>query len=252
MSKSDSPFFITFAWKSKNKLALKSLNKYIMIYLADTANVNALRELYDFFPLAGVTTNPSILKVSGTPLSKTVDEILKITGDTMIHVQALSEKAEDIVHEAKIYKNYFDLGDNYYSKIPVTEEGYKAMKMLKDAGINVTATAIFTQQQALVAARCGADFVAPYVSRLDNISSHGIEVVADIVQNAYDFNLNTKVLAASFKTVDQIYRVSMSRAHSATINPELLHQLIKHPMTDISVDTFIKDGKPLYDIDLKS
>jgi fructose-6-phosphate aldolase 2 len=127
--------------------------------------------------------------------------------------------------------------------------GYRAMRMLKDAGINVTATAIFTQQQALVAMRAGADFVAPYVSRLDNISSHGIEVVADIVQNTFEYNLQSKVLAASFKTVDQIYRVSMAGAHSATINPELLHQLIKHPMTDISVKQFEVDGADLYDIE---
>ena len=110
-----------------------------------------------------------------------------------------------MVREAKTYKNYFDVGDSFYIKIPVTSSGYKAIRILKDAGMNVTATAIFTQQQALVAARAGADFVAPYVSRLDNISSHGIEVVRDIVKNMSDFGLNTRVLAASFKTVDQIH-----------------------------------------------
>jgi fructose-6-phosphate aldolase 2 len=99
-----------------------------------------------------------------------------------------------------------------------------------------------------VAARAGADFVAPYVSRLDNISSHGIEVVGDIVQNTVEFGLSTRVLAASFKTVDQIYRVSMAGAHSATIGPELLMQLIRHPMTDISVKTFKEDSEGLYDI----
>lgn len=219
-----------------------------MIYLADTADISALKEIYEFFPLEGVTTNPTILKNSGLKLSEAINSILKIIGDGMIHVQVISENAEDIVREAKTYKSYFDLGDNYYAKIPVIPEGYKAMRMLKDAGINVTATAVFTQQQALVASRSGADYVAPYVSRLDNISSHGIEVVSDIVQNTLDFELDTKVLAASFKTVDQIYRVSMSRAHSATISPELLKQLIRHPMTDISVKTFIEEGKGLYDI----
>ena len=219
-----------------------------MIYLADTADIAALENLYDFFPLGGVTTNPTILKNSGMKLTEAITSILKIIDHGMIHIQVVSEKAEEIVREAKTYKSYFDLGDNFYAKIPVIPEGFKAMQILKDAGINVTATAVFTQQQAMVAARSGADFVAPYVSRLDNISSHGIEVVADIVQNTIDFNLNTRVLAASFKTVDQIYRVSMSGAHSATISPELLIQLVKHPMTDISVKTFIADGKGLYDI----
>lgn len=221
-----------------------------MIYMIDTADVDSIRQIYSFFPISGVTTNPSILRDAGGKLSVTIDKILRIIGNSMIHVQVISQKADDIVREAKRYKDYFDLGDNYYAKIPVTPEGYKAMQMLKDAGINVTATAIFTQQQALVASLAGADFVAPYVNRLDNISSHGIEVVADIVQNTIDFELKTKVLAASFKTVDQIYRVSMSRAHSATISSELLMQLIKHPMTDISVETFTRDGKDLYDIDL--
>ncbi len=220
-----------------------------MIYMADTADISALEKLYDFFPLEGVTTNPTILKQSGNPLSETIERIQKIVGAGMLHVQMKSDKADDIVHEAKVYKNYFDLGDNYFVKIPVTPEGYKAMRILKDAGLNITATAIFTQQQALVAAKAGADYVAPYVSRLDNISSHGIDVVGDIAKNIIDYGLNTKVLAASFKTVDQIYRVSMKQAHSATINPELLFQLISHPMTDISVKTFEQDAKGLYDIE---
>lgn len=219
-----------------------------MIYLADTANIEALKELYSFFPLQGVTTNPTILKQSGLKLSQAVKTIAEIVGKGTIHVQVLSNKAEEMLKEAKKYKEYFDLGDNFYAKIPVSIEGYKAMQMIKEAGINVTATAIFTQQQALVASRAGADFVAPYVSRLDNISSHGIEVVSDIVKNTKEFNLPTKVLAASFKTVDQIHRVSMAGAQSATISPELLNQLIKHPMTDISITQFEKDGEDLYDI----
>ncbi|MCD6355443.1 MAG: fructose-6-phosphate aldolase [Prolixibacteraceae bacterium] len=219
-----------------------------MIYLADTANIEALKKLYEFFPLQGVTTNPTILKQSGLKLSEAIKSIADIVGDGAIHVQVLTNQADEMVKEAKRYKEYFGLGDNYYAKIPVSIEGYKAMQMIKDAGINVTATAIFTQQQALVASRAGADFVAPYVSRLDNISSHGIEVVSDIVKNTKEFDLSTKVLAASFKTVDQIHRVSMAGAQSATVNPELLLQLIKHPMTDIGIAQFEKDGKGLYDI----
>lgn len=219
-----------------------------MIYLADTADIEALKTLYSFFPLQGVTTNPTILKQSGLKLSKAIDEVGKLVGNGTIHVQVLSNKAEAMVAEAKKYKDYFGFGDNYHAKIPVSVEGYKAMQMLKDAGINVTATAIFTQQQALVAMRAGADYVAPYVSRLDNISSHGIEVVTDIVKNTKEFDLSTKVLAASFKTVDQIHRVSMAGAQSATIGPDLLMQLIKHPMTDISIAQFEVDGKDLYDI----
>jgi len=217
--------------------------------MADTADLDDLKRLYQFFPLEGVTTNPTILNHAGNKLSVAVEGIQQLVGTGMVHVQMISPESDDMVREAKKYRSYFDFGDNFYAKIPVTENGYRAMRILKDAGINVTATAIFTQQQALVAMKAGADFVAPYVSRLDNISSHGIEVVGDIVKNISTYNLKGKVLAASFKTVDQIYRVSMAGAHSATIGPELLHQLIKHPMTDIGVKQFEVDSEGLYDIE---
>jgi fructose-6-phosphate aldolase 2 len=216
--------------------------------MADTADLTELRELYAFFPLEGVTTNPTILNHTGQKLSVAIKGIQELVGNGMVHVQMISDESDDMVREAKKYRSYFDFGDNFYAKIPVTANGFRAMKILKEAGVNVTATAIFTQQQALVAMKAGADFVAPYVSRLDNISSHGIEVVGDIVQNIAEYGLQGKVLAASFKTVDQIYRVSMAGAHSATISPELLHQLIKHPMTDIGVKQFEIDAEGLYNI----
>lgn len=220
-----------------------------MLYLADTANIAELKELFYYFPIDGVTTNPTIIAAEKKPLSKILPEIIEIVGDKMLHVQMISRDAVDMVREAKAYKAEYGFGDNYFVKIPVSKEGYKAMKMLKDAGFNVTATAIFTQQQALVAARAGADWVAPYVNRLDNISSHGIEVVKHIVDNIKEFKLTTKVLAASFKTVDQVHRVSMSGSHAATINFEILERLRSHPMTDMSLDWFEKDAEGLYDIE---
>ena len=220
-----------------------------MIYLADTANIEELKELVYYFPLEGVTTNPTIIGLENKPLSQILPKIIDIVGDKMLHVQMISDKAEDMLREAKAYKAKYGLGDNYFAKIPVSKEGYRAMPMIKDAGINVTATAIFTQQQALVAARSGADWVAPYVNRLDNISSHGIEVVKHIVDNINTFKLNTKVLAASFKTVDQVHRVSMVGSHAATIGHEILERLRSHPMTDMSLEWFERDGKHLYDIE---
>lgn len=220
-----------------------------MIYLADTANIQELKELFYYFPLEGVTTNPTILLAQNRPLSKVLPELIEIVGDKMLHVQMISSNAVDMVREAKAYKAKYSLGDNYFAKIPVSKEGYKAMPMLKDAGINVTATAIFTQQQALVAARAGADWVAPYVNRLDNISSHGIEVVKHIVENIQLFKLKTKVLAASFKTVDQVHRVSMVGSHAATISYEVIELLRSHPMTDMSLEWFERDAEGLYDIE---
>jgi fructose-6-phosphate aldolase 2 len=220
-----------------------------MIYLADTANIEELKELFYYFPIEGVTTNPTIIAAENKPLSQILPQIIELVGDRMLHVQMMSSKAEDMLREAKAYKAKYSLGDNYYAKIPVSKEGYRAVPMLKDAGINVTATAIFTQQQALVAAKAGADWVAPYVNRLDNISSHGIEVVKHIVENIQCFKLNTKVLAASFKTVDQVHRVSMVGCHAATISFEVLELLRSHPMTDMSLERFEKDAEGLYDIE---
>ena len=219
-----------------------------MIYLADTANIEELKKLFYYFPLEGVTTNPTIMAISGKPLSELVPELKEVVGDKMLHIQMISTRSEDMVREAKKYIEYFGLGDNFYAKIPVSTEGYRAMKMLKDEGIKVTATAIFTQQQALVAARAGADWVAPYVNRLDNISSHGIEVVGDIAKNFKDFDIPCRVLAASFKTVDQVHRVSMVGAHAATVGFEILEKLRSHPMTDMSLEWFERDGKHLYDV----
>ena len=221
-----------------------------MDYFADTADLEQLRFLFDYLPLRGVTTNPTILSRSGLKLTRAVPEIQKIVGNGSFHIQVKSESCDEIVKEAKLYKSYFDFGDNYFTKIPVTLEGLKAMKILKNDGLNITATAIFTQQQAMMAAKAGADYVAPYVSRLDNIASRGIDVVRDITENMTHYNMSTQVLAASFKTVDQIYRISMYGCHSATIAPDLLLQLIRHPMTDSSVQTFTEDAKGIYDIEL--
>jgi fructose-6-phosphate aldolase 2 len=219
-----------------------------MIYLADTANIEEIRELIDYFPIEGVTTNPTILSHENLTLSTVIPQIIDCINDRMIHIQTISENAEDILIEAKRYRDYFNLKDNYYVKIPVTKEGYKAIKMVKDAGMNVTATAIFTQQQALIAAKAGADFVAPYVNRLDNISSHGIDVVSDIVKTFKLFDLKCKVLGASFKNVDQIYRVSMVGCHAITASYDVLRAIMKHPMTDKGVMDFERDSKNLYDV----
>ena len=219
-----------------------------MIYLADTANIEELKKLFYYFPLEGITTNPTIIAAENKPMSVILPQLIELVGDKMLHVQMISSKAEDMLREAKAYKSKYGLGDNYFAKIPVTEEGYKAIRMIKDSGINVTATAIFTQQQALVAARAGADWVAPYVNRLDNISSHGIEVVGYIVESIKRYGLNTKVLAASFKTVDQVHRVSLVGSHSATVGFEILERLRSHPMTDTSVIAFEKDAEGLYDV----
>lgn len=221
-----------------------------MIYLADTANVQEIQDLIRYYPIEGVTTNPTLLAQENKPISIIIPEILECIGNKMIHIQTISDQADDILKEAKMYRHIFGLGDNYYVKIPATREGYRAIRLIKDAGMNVTATAIFTQQQAMMCANAGADFVAPYVNRLDNIVSHGIDVVSDIAKSIRMFGLSTKVLAASFKNVDQVYRVSLTGCHAVTLSQEILIALMSHPMTDKAVQDFKADGESIYDIKL--
>lgn len=213
--------------------------------MVDSADLNGIRKCAEFFPIAGVTTNPTIISSAKTDFKKLLLDIREIIGeDKMLHVQATSSDAEDMVREAEMLRDL--VGGDFYVKIPITEQGLKAIKMCKAEGIKVTTTAIFTQQQALMAARAGADFVAPYVNRMDNLLSDGVHVVEEIVQLFKLQNLDSKVLAASFKTCEQVHKVAMSGAHSVTINPELFSSLIYHPMTMYSLDAFDCDWAEVY------
>lgn len=219
-----------------------------MLFLADSANLDELRKLFDYFPIEGVTTNPSTLSTEGKPLSKILPQLIELVGEKMLHVQLISNKANRMVEEATKYQSMFGEGGNFYAKIPVTEEGYRAIPLLKKKGIKVTATAVYSHMQAMVAARAGANYVVPYVSRLDNVSSHGIDVVRDIVKSFNDYKMPTKVMAASFKTVDQVHRAILTGCFAVTVNFELLERLRSHPLTDMSVEWFTRDGKDMYDI----
>ena len=216
-----------------------------MKYLIDSANLEDIRYGREFYPIDGVTTNPSLAAKEKKEFAKLIDDIRGIIGnDKMLHVQATAKKAEDIVAEAEMLRDR--LGGRFYVKIPIGEEGLKAMAMIKKKGIGITATAVFTPQQALIAARAGADFVAPYVNRLDNITADGAQVVADIVKLFDVYQLDCQVLAASFKNVEQLHRVALAGAHSATISLDLLKAAISHPMTDSAVEGFDRDWAGTY------
>ncbi len=216
-----------------------------MIYILDTADLAAIKHCNEFYPLAGVTTNPSIISKAKTDFWPLVEEIRAIIGkDKMLHVQTTKTLAEDIVAEAKLMQER--LGGDFYVKIPIGEEGLKATMMLKELGIKVTMTAIFTPTQALMAAKAGATFVAPYVNRLDNILGDGVRVVEEIVQLFDIHGLDTMVLAASFKNAEQVHKCSLVGCHSVTITDDIMKNLISHPMTDAAIAGFEKDWKAVY------
>lgn len=217
-----------------------------MQYLLDTADVEAIRKAYESYPVDGVTTNPTIISREKTEYAQLLREIRGIIGkEGMFHIQTTKIDTESIVKEAIALRDF--INGNFYVKIPTFEPGLKAMQILKKMGFKITATAIFTQQQALIAARAGADYVAPYVNRLDNISSDGVGVVADICHLLKNYNLEAKILAASFKNVEQVHRISLVGTHAVTIQPELLESMIYHPLTDAAIMDFAKDWRARYD-----
>ena len=216
-----------------------------MIYILDTADLAAIKHCNEFYPLSGVTTNPSIIAKEKTDFWPLLEEIRRIIGpDKMLHVQTTKKKAEDIIEEAKLLKER--LGGNFYVKIPIGEEGIKATMRLKALGFKVTMTAIFTPPQALMAAMAGADFVAPYVNRLDNIIGDGCEVVAEIVRQLEHYGSPCKVLAASFKSAEVVHKCASFGCHSVTVTYDVMKMLISHPMTDAAIAGFDKDWKSVY------
>lgn len=217
-----------------------------MIYILDTADINAIKHCSEFYPLAGVTTNPSIISKEKTDFWKLVSEIRSVIGnEKMLHVQTVQKDAEKIVEEAKLLKK--ELGDETYIKIPVCEEGLKACRILKELNIKTTVTAIFTPTQALIAAAAGASFVAPYVNRIDNIAGDGCGVVGDIASQLETYGYNCRVLAASFKNVEQVNRCASAGCHSVTVSPDIMKLMISHPLTDAALLGFERDWKEAYD-----
>lgn len=216
-----------------------------MIYILDTADLSAIAHCNEFYPLSGVTTNPTIISKEKTDFWPLLEGIRKIIGpEKMLHVQTTQEKAEDIVREAQVLKER--LGGNFFIKIPIGEEGLKATMMLKKLGIPVTITAIFTPAQALIAAKAGASFVAPYANRLDNILGDGCAVVAETVELLNAYGMDCKVLAASFKNAEQVHKCEMAGCHSVTVSADILKTLVTHPMTDSAIEGFKKDWKSVY------
>lgn len=217
----------------------------VMQYIIDTANLELIRECFEYYPIEGVTTNPTIISRENTDYCALLKAIRGIIGnDAQLHVQVTADTAEGMVKEALMLKEL--VGGNFFAKIPVGAQGLKATSELARQGVKVTETAIFTQQQALIAAKAGASYVAPYVNRLDNVLGDGVKVVEEIVKIFNNFSINTKVLAASFKNVEEIHKVALAGGHAVTINPDMFYHLVNHPLTDAAVDNFNRDWESVY------
>lgn len=216
-----------------------------MIFILDTADLKAIKHANEFYPIEGVTTNPSIIAKENCDFKQRLLDIRNIIGeDKMLCVQTTSKIAEDIVEEAIALNKL--VGGDFYIKVPMGEAGLKATMMLKREGIKVLMTAIFTPAQALLAAKAGAKLVAPYVNRLDMINGDGVSTVSDMVKILDHFGLDCKVLAASFKNVQQVSSLAVAGCHYATVSLDVLSACAKHPMTDLAITGFDSDWESVY------
>lgn len=217
-----------------------------MIYMLDTANIEEIKKAINLYPIQAVTTNPSIIAKENRDFFEILKEIREVVGnDVTIHVQVIGKTAEEMISEArKIRKN---VAGSLYIKIPATTQGIKAIRILSAENFNLTATAIITPQQALMAATAGAEFLAPYVNRIDNICGDGVKVIEDIVRLIeVTGNEKAKVVGASFKSVNQVHQTILAGAKAITVNLDILEKLVYHPLTEISIENFILDWEKAY------
>ncbi len=203
----------------------------------DTANVEDIRKANDLGVICGVTTNPSLIAKEGKDFKSVIKEITSIV-DGPISAEVVASDAAGMVKEArelaKIHKNIV-------IKIPITEEGLKAVKVLSAEGIHTNVTLIFSPAQALLAAKAGATYVSPFVGRLDDISDNGISVVDDIAAIFEIHGIETEIIAASIRGPQDVTDAAKHGAHIATVPYKVIMQMLKHPLTDVGIQRFMED-----------
>lgn len=215
----------------------------LMKLLIDSADTKAIEKLLDYYPIDGVTTNPSILAKSEKKPYEVLKEIRSLVGKKDLHVQVISLKAEDMVEEAKDIVS--ELGKDTFIKIPVTFEGVKAIKTLTEKGFNCTGTAVYTLQQAYMACHAGARWIAPYVNRIETTYGDGIGAVQEM-QDLIDNNgYKTQILGASFHRIEQITGLAKYGVAAATVAPDLLMALLDNDNVTKAVEKFTLDFESL-------
>lgn len=215
----------------------------IELYL-DTADVEQTRRFSQCLPLRGITTNPTILARSGTGLQQTLAAMQQVLPDTpRFHAQVVSNTVEGMVAEAR---QISELPYDMVVKVPATETGLAAIKIMKKEGIKVLATAIYSAQQGFLAALCGADYLAPYVNRIDAINGNGVGVVADLQLLLEKNGLPAKILAASFKNTQQAMDVMKLGIGAITLPVDVAAAMFAHPSVEPAVAQFEQDWQATF------
>ncbi len=211
-----------------------------MKFFIDTADIKEIKELNSTGLVDGVTTNPSLIAKTNNNFLKTIKEICKIvSGPVSAEVTAL-----DVKGMIKQGKKLAELSDNVVIKVPLTWNGLKACKNLRNEGIMVNVTLCFSAAQAILAAKAGASFISPFIGRLDDISHDGQNLIREIVKIYSNYRaITTQILVASIRSPSQVIRSAELGAHISTIPPNILKMMVNHPLTDKGIDSFLKDWR---------
>lgn len=215
-----------------------------MKFFIDTANVEDIKKANDMGVICGVTTNPSLIAKEGKNFNDVIKEITSIVdGPISGEVKATTIKAEDMIVEAreiaKIHKNMV-------VKIPMTVEGLKAVKILSKEGIKTNVTLIFSANQALLAARAGATYVSPFLGRLDDISTDGLELIRTIADIFATHDIDTEIISASVRHPIHVTECALAGADIATVPYSVIEQMTKHPLTEQGIEKFKKDYEAVF------
>lgn len=208
-----------------------------MKFFIDTANIDEIKKGLDLGMVDGVTTNPSLVAKEQRPFEEILKEICAIV-DGPVNAEVVSVEAEGMVQEGR---QLAAMSDNIVVKIPMIEEGLKAVRRLTAEGIKTNVTLVFSSTQALLAAKAGATYVSPFVGRLDDISENGMDLIGDILTIYDNYGYESEVIVASVRSPMHVVQSALMGADIATIPYKVIAQLAKHPLTDIGMEKFLAD-----------
>lgn len=203
----------------------------------DTADVEKIRKYAAMGMVDGITTNPTIILKSGRKQEEVIKEICKIV-DGPVSVEGVEEKCEGMVKDGEKFASW---AKNVVVKLPMTEEGIKAVRALSKKGIKTNVTLIFSPTQALLAAKAGATYVSPFLGRLDDVADDGVDLVEDISEIFENYGFKTEIIAASIRSPLHVAQCALCGCHIATVPADVMEKLFKHGFTDAGIRKFLED-----------
>jgi transaldolase len=214
-----------------------------MEFFLDTGSVDEVRRAAELGVLDGVTTNPTLMAREGRPFRETLLEMCSVVD--IVNGEVVATKAEDMVAEGR---EIASLHPHIVVKVPMITEGFKAIKVLREEGIRINVTLVFSPAQALLAAKAGAYFVSPFLGRVDDVGSDGMQLLSDIAEVYHAQKLETQILAASLRHPMHVVEAAKMGVDIATMPYKVFAQLFKHPLTDRGLEGFLKDWEKARDV----